>query len=523
MSLKAPHTHTTWIEWLEALSSPLLGNKCGEDLKYEETFKALKASSSGVGEVDFKMMFIQATDLINTQSKDLRIVSYLALAATSEFGVTGLTHTLLLFNRLLTTFPDEVHPLKARMRSAVNTWFLQQQERLKGVAQGHNTNPEQWPELVAALKQYNEQCVAVLDSESGPLSTLNDWAHEQEKRNPVPVVEPEKVEPVKELEQTTVNNAVQSAPKADEPSTNAAPARSQVTVNTNDIASDTAYLAAIRQLLNFDKEQNNIERVVKLSRAARWTKLSLPANENGKTRLPAPRAAAFAPIENALASDQPEQALNLAEGLFMEGAMQFNLNLQILTLNALKKLNKGHLVHWLEQQLVNLNELFPALTSLQYDDSSALCSPVNKEFIRELANSFNTDSTSAQSNLFDEQYVELVEEVEKGQLSSALKKVDEITILNAFDKAQAQLLKAKLLIKAEHYEHALSLLNVLLEQINAHDLAQWQQCFCMEVWRFSKQCYASLSQTPEDEMSLAAKHISQQMMVTDPAQALSWV
>ena len=96
-----PHTHTTWIEWLEALSAPLPGNKCGEDLKYEETFKALKASSSGVGEVDFKVMFIQASDLLNTQSKDLRIVSYLALAATSEFGVTGLTHTLLLFKRLL--------------------------------------------------------------------------------------------------------------------------------------------------------------------------------------------------------------------------------------------------------------------------------------------------------------------------------------------------------------------------------------------------------------------------------------
>ena len=523
MSNKAPHTHTTWIEWLEALSAPLPGNKCGEDLKYEETFKALKASSSGVGEVDFKVMFIQASDLLNTQSKDLRIVSYLALAATSEFGVTGLTHTLLLFNRLLTTYTDEVHPLKARMRAAVNTWFLQQQERLKGVAQGHNTNAEQWPELIAALTQYNEQCVGLLDNESGPLSTLNEWAKEQEKRNPVPVATPVQEEKAISAEQKLADNSVVTAPKSEANNTTPAPVTSQVSIGNADIASDSAYLSAVRQLLNFDKEQNNIERVVKLSRAARWTRLALPANENGKTRLPAPRAAAFAPIENALASEQPEQALNLAEGLFMEGAMQFNLNLQVLSLNALKKLNKLPLVHWLEQQLVNLNEQFPALVSLQYDDGSPLCSSVNKEFLKELSHSAKTESVSSQSSAFDEQYSELIQDVEKGQLSTALIKVDQINILNDFDKAQAQLLKAKLLIKAEHYEHALALLGVLLKQIKAHDLAQWQQCFCMEVWRFSKQCYASLSQTPEDEMSLAAKHISQQMMVTNPAQALAWV
>lgn len=522
MTIKQPHTHTTWIEWLEALSAPLLGNKCGEDLKYEETFKSLKASSSGVGEVDFKVMFIQASDLLNTQSKDLRLTSYLALAATSEFGVTGLTHTLLLFNRLLTTYTDDVHPIKARMRSAVNTWFLQQQERLKGVAQAHTTEAEQWPELIAALTQYNEQCVPLLDSESGPLSTLNEWALEQQKRNPVAVVEVPKVKEVNTSIKPDENQNKQQQPQSDNQRPQAAPSQNNQ-VNVSEVATDSAYLTAIRQLLSFDKEQNNIERVIKISRAARWSKLSLPASDNGKTRLPAPRAAAFAPIENALAADEPQKALNLAEALFMEGAMQFNLNLQILSLSALKKINKPQLVNWLEQELVGLNEQFPILASLQYDDGSPLCSSVNKEFLKELAHASNTEPSNHVKNEFEAQYSELSTDVEKGLLTQALSKVDSINILSDFDKAQAQLLKAKLLIKAEHYEHALALLSILLEQIKAHDLAQWQQRFCMEVWRFSKQCYASLSQTPDDEMSLAAKHISQQMMVTNPAEALAWV
>ncbi|MDC9501604.1 MULTISPECIES: type VI secretion system domain-containing protein [unclassified Pseudoalteromonas] len=522
MTIKQPHTHTTWIEWLEALSAPLLGNKCGEDLKYDETFKSLKASSSGVGEVDFKVMFIQASDLLNSQSKDLRLTSYLALAATSEFGVIGLTHSLLLFNRLLTTYTDEVHPTKARMRNAVNTWFLQQQERLKGIAEAHTTEAEQWPELIAALTQYNEQCVPLLDSESGPLSTLNEWALKQQKRNPVAVVEVPKPKEVNSSVKPEDNQAKEQQSQVQSQQLQATSSQSNP-VSVSDVSTDSAYLTAIRQLLNFDKEQNNIERVIKLSRAARWSKLSLPVSDNGKTRLPAPRAAAFAPIENALAADEPQQALNLAEALFMEGAMQFNLNLQILSLSALKKINKPHLVNWLEQQLVGLVEQFPSLSLLQYDDGSPLCSSTNKEFLKELAHESSGEKTAVLKNEFEEQYKALSLDVEKGQLAMALNHVDSINILTDFDKAQAQLLKAKLLIKAEHYEHALALLSILLEKIKVHELAQWQQRFCMEVWRFSKQCYASLSQAPEDEMSLAAKHISQQMMVTNPAEALAWV
>lgn len=178
MSLKQPHTHNSWQLWLDELAAPLQGLPCGEDLKYEETFKSLKASSSGVGEVDFKVMFIQATDLLQNKSKDLRIVSYLCLAATSEFGVQGLISSIKLFNKILADFSNDVHPLKERMRSAVNTWFLQQQERLKGISQSHSATAEQWAELDAVLTDYNQHSVPLLDSESGPLSTLNEWTDE---------------------------------------------------------------------------------------------------------------------------------------------------------------------------------------------------------------------------------------------------------------------------------------------------------------------------------------------------------
>lgn len=521
MTMTHPHTHASWQLWLDELSSPISGElTCGEDLKYEETFKNLKASSSGVGEVDFKVMFIQATDLLQNQSKDLRLVSYLCLAATSEFGVVGLTYSIKLFNKLLADFPKHVHPLKARMRTAVNTWFLQQQERLKGIAQEHITSPEQWVELAAVLSEYNQRSVPALDLESGPLSTLNEWNNEQIKRNPVaePIIDSEPKKDTAAIDKTTQQQANNSDVASTEANNSV-----NTTVKVAEVANDTAYLGAIRELLNFDKEQNNLERVIKLSRAARWSGLKIPANENGKTRLPAPRAAAFAPVENALASEQPEQALILAEGLFMEGAMQFNLNLQLLVLSALKQLNKAKLGHWLEQQLVNLTSQFPLLTNLTYDDGTGLCSPANKETLLEIANNQTQQTNTEQTNVFDEQYSVFAADVAQGQLSQALSKVEQLSTPTGFDQAQSQLLKAKLLLKAEHYDHALAILTELLEQIEMFQLAKWQQHFCMEVWRFAKQCYVNLSQTESDEMSLAAKQISQRMMVTNPAQAISWV
>ena len=519
MSLKQPHTHNSWQLWLDELAAPLQGLPCGEDLKYEETFKSLKASSSGVGEVDFKVMFIQATDLLQNKSKDLRIVSYLCLAATSEFGVQGLISSIKLFNKILADFSNDVHPLKERMRSAVNTWFLQQQERLKGISQSHSATAEQWAELDAVLTDYNQHSVPLLDSESGPLSTLNEWTDEQMKRNPVAKA----VEPSVVSKDDTEQAPSDGTPAIHSTSSVHSSVSQVASITVGDLSSDTAYLSAIRELLNFDKEQNNIERVIKLSRAARWSGLKIPANENGKTRLPAPRAAAFAPIENALASEQPEQALMLAEGLFMEGAMQFNLNLQMLVLSALKQLNKGKLSHWLEQQFINLTSQFPLLTHLQYDDGTGLCSPANKETLLEISNAQTPASNNSQGNIFDEHYSLLADEVVQGQLSAALSKVEQLSTPTGFDQSQSQLLKAKLLLKAEHYEHALAILTELLEQIETFQLAKWQQHFCMEVWRFAKQCYANLSLAESDEMSLAAKQISQRMMVTNPAQAIAWI
>ncbi len=142
--MSQPHKYQSWQQWRENLLAPLGGMPCGDDLKYEESFKLLKASSSGVAEPDFKANFILASELLEKQTKDIRIASYLALAATNEFGLEGLIHSLDLFNQLLQQYQAQIHPVKERARASVHTWFLQQQQRLLGVAIAHSaTMPEQ--------------------------------------------------------------------------------------------------------------------------------------------------------------------------------------------------------------------------------------------------------------------------------------------------------------------------------------------------------------------------------------------
>ena len=144
------YTHDNWQKWTEHLCSPFTEVICGEDLKYEEDFKYLKTSFSGVSELDCKKVFITATQLTAEKSKDLRIVSYLLCAATREYGVEGLLNGLILLNRLAEQFFTDLHPLKDKARKAIPVWLLSQQSRMIAFAEQHGSFS---PETIVLLQE----------------------------------------------------------------------------------------------------------------------------------------------------------------------------------------------------------------------------------------------------------------------------------------------------------------------------------------------------------------------------------
>ncbi len=522
------YTHDNWTMWLDHLCSPFSEIPCGEDLKYEEDFKYLKSSFSGISELNCKAIFITGTKLLSEKSKDLRIVSYVLFGAASEYGVEGLVNGLTLLNRFVEQFWTEVHPVKEKARKAVHTWLLSQQSRIVALAeqQGH-FDGEQIVKLQQQLALYSNVTVRQIDSDAGPLSELVAWAEKLHKKYPISTPEPA-VEKVNEALSETVSEGLNKTTAANVQASEAAsvtPAQKTVNGSTQAIDTDTQFTAVLRQLLSFDKGNNNLARLVALSRAARWSDIKLPPNEQGKTRIPAPRSTAFSPMLNALANDDYLNAFMQGEALFMEGALHFNLDLQVMQLNALKGLGKMTVVSQLEFLLYQLNSRFPQLSQLTYEDGSALCSAKTKDVITDIAAQFSQTnaSASADNDAFEQVESKAKTYVEQGKLESALAIINELCTSNAYGRAQLLLMRAKMCLLAERYDFAKPMLVELINTVDKHQLGQWQPSLCMQIWRSAVLCFDTLAAKGDDDLAEQAQALRQKMILTQPEVALGWI
>ncbi|SFC95679.1 TssA family type VI secretion system protein [Pseudoalteromonas denitrificans] len=508
------HTHKDWNEWLIQLTSPLTGSACGEDQLYEESFKYLKASSSGVADVDYKYMFEVATELLAEKSKDLRVASYLCLASAHEYGATGLQHALLVFNKLLADFSD-VYPVKNRAKKSVHKWFIQQQDKLKALVElSQDASPEQWLSLNEEVISYNQISAIKLDCDAGPLSKINDWLDLTIKQNPVVAVPVEK----------TLEKVVQKIAEPLKPEVPAASAiQTQVTsqspsINTA-VDSDAGFMESARALISFDKEKENYARMITLARAIRWGSVLIPPNEAGKTRLPEPRDAAFAPIKNALANEHYIEAFLKSEALFMEGAMHFNLDLQFLSLKALKGMGQNKLVNNLTLQICLHVEANPQLINLKYDSGKPFCSQGNKETLEKFKNTNVSSDEHSAADPWQEIESEIFDLCEADKLTQAMEMINTLPANHALDRAKTQLLQARTLLKCEQAEFAKALLIQLLQTVETQRLAVWQPELALQVWRYAVQCFSSLG----DESHLDEIYtLKQKMLVLDPAKAIAW-
>ncbi|TMO56958.1 TssA family type VI secretion system protein [Pseudoalteromonas phenolica] len=533
-----PHIYSSWDHWLSSLFAPCQTGQCGEDLIYDERFKLLKASSSGVAEQDYKQLFIVGSELFEKESKDLRIASYLLLVATSEFGIQGLIYSLSLINQLVNKHSAEMFPVKERPRKAVHSWLLQQQDRLKGICeQSEDIKPEDWRALKEQIEVYKNETLIALDDSAGPLATLHDWVELGCKQNPVNTAA-EKLNLSHEAKQAhsdktdkstdgvkPLSETQQHKTKKDDATVSNSNVSEISLPSASEVGSDSQYASLIRTLIQHDKEKALYQRMMQLSRAYRWGSLAVPPHdEQGKTRVPAPRETAFAPIEHAKQNGNFEQGFLLAEAVFMEGAMQFNLDLQHLTVGLLKSMQKQSLGEWLTAQVKYLITAYPEITKLKYDNGLAFASAKTIAWLDELKDADNAANTAVVENdPFQKIEQDAFVLADENKLSDALQLLSSVPAKTFFDDAKLQLLRAKLLLRNEQYALAKPLFEQLLDHIEQYDLARWHQDFVMQVWRFALRCFSSLSQQEGDAFYRRAKTIETRMLVTDTASAITWL
>ncbi|UZJ62560.1 type VI secretion system protein TssA [Pseudomonas sp. KU26590] len=161
--------------YLEAAQAPIsLESFAGEDVRFSNEYEALESelgkaqSIHGNGQIDWVKVHEQSENLLRTQSKDLRVAAWLTWALYQRESFQGLLAGLGLLHYFCVQHWDDVHPVKARTRSAAISWLV---PRLEKVLNDNVPIKEQLP-LFSRLVEILEELDAVFTQHLGALAPL---------------------------------------------------------------------------------------------------------------------------------------------------------------------------------------------------------------------------------------------------------------------------------------------------------------------------------------------------------------
>jgi type VI secretion system protein VasJ len=104
-------------------------NPTGDDWKYEDGYLAIEAeidktmSASNVGDVDWKFIYEEATNILQNESKDLKIASYWLYAKWKLNSWDGLEAVLPLYIELISTYQERLFPKSIKVKLRILEWL----------------------------------------------------------------------------------------------------------------------------------------------------------------------------------------------------------------------------------------------------------------------------------------------------------------------------------------------------------------------------------------------------------------
>lgn len=133
------YSSTLSAHYLELASSAICDESfAGEDVRFSSEFEALEAelakaqSMHESGQVDWLQVQVLSEALLRTQSKDLRVAVWLTWALYQRESFAGLLAGIGMLHHLCEQHWVEIHPGKARTRSAAINWLVLRLEQVLG-------------------------------------------------------------------------------------------------------------------------------------------------------------------------------------------------------------------------------------------------------------------------------------------------------------------------------------------------------------------------------------------------------
>lgn len=341
------------------------GDYAGPDVRYSSEFEQIENALQQEGSIhrdggpDWAQVVEQGEQLLQSQSKDLRVACWLAWGLYRTNEAEGLQAGLALLRSLLDHW-DRLHPRKPSTRSAALTWFTNRLEAALPQILSGNPDKAVWPLLHEALSDLDQQLNRLLGDQAPPLQPLCRQLKARAAQDTPPTTAT--------AAQATVTPQAQPA----EQPTLADSAGADPIISPRDAHKGLRALQEqARHLCQWWQTQSVTDsRAIALSRTCLWLPIdALPEHDStGKTGLRGLPADRQKSLHDRLSQGQPAELLRDVESSIARAP--FWLDGQYLAWRCLDELRADTARRELELQLGSFLRRLPGIEHLQFFDGT---------------------------------------------------------------------------------------------------------------------------------------------------------
>ncbi len=475
---------------LDLGKNPIAGPQpCGADVADDEEYLAIGAEMSKVGRIeadepDWYLIEQNATNILRSKSKDVEIATSLGHALFQLYSYAGLSAMLAMLTELVKNFWDDCYPprprrRKARIEALANRFTEQQWLR------DNQPKPDDFDALDACVTRVEELNVALkekMPDEPPDFGKFKRGLKEHAAKRPKPAV----------------------APPTDDGATTSpgAPAAGGVAFTAGEVADASGALNAILAASTFLRKADVTDPIpYAVTRVLKWSKISLPTSDAGKSQIEPPEASVVDALTHQYGNGLWEHLLKNAESAFRSNDPLW-LDLQRYVCAAMAGLGSTFdkaREAVMAQTAGLVSRLGDGLFELRFRNGTPLCSGETKMWIEADVAPAKGGTEGAAVGTTDGKLAEASEKARKlagsGKLKEALKELHDglKTCTQRRDRFLWRLRIAQLCYEGQRLQLAAPLLEECHDEITRHHIDEWEPSLAVAVAQTLYRCRKSLT------------------------------
>ncbi|WP_193074338.1 type VI secretion system protein TssA [Pseudomonas sp. FME51] len=491
--------------YINLMQSPIAEHDfAGEDTRYTPEFEALEeeltkdASVHRTTGTDWSVMREGAELLLQTQSKDLRVVCWLVWSLYHTESFAGLAAGLGMLRHACSQHWQELHPFRIRTRTAAIDWLCKRLEQVLGEQAPNAAQIDTFSSIATHLRELDSLLTEHLQEAAPQLMPLYRRVDEQVKRAEA---EPQ---PQTVAAPSSTANISQPAISAAAPAEAITPLDAPIVDNRDAHRSLRALQDQARSLTAWWLQQNPGDvRAIRLARTLLWLPIdSLPEHNaeqiTSLRNLPADRLKTY---QERLNQGQYQALLSEVETSLNRAP--FWLGGQYLAWRCLEALDAQAAMQELESQLRHLLERLPGLDDLRFHDGEPFADSDTRQWLasRVLTGSLAMQSTACEpaeqaAAPWDVAFQEALLLLRQEGLRPAMQLLMQGSRQSDSERARFywQLAEARLCHQARQHEIACARLEALQQTLQSSGLDKWEPTLNLEVLRLLYACCEVLPQ-----------------------------